>query len=289
MTAAVSCVGFAGSPFRRLPSEVLHAVCGFLVGRDALTAEEEDADWVCKSFHGAMTLQRWSQRPASVKVAALSNKVQLLAKWMGRRITELVVTAENGSISTDMQQFLRNLLDGRDLRDVLPRLARLHLRTETGDGRDGSGEGASEEEDESQEEGVGQQVQAQAQAPVRYEPYSLEGLGAVPADLKLVLEQFPVPDALPEGIRAIEMQQRGDPVESLHFARLKHLPSIEFLLMRGLEVKSGGKIKSFPSGLRAEHLQHLPPSLVRLELGRHFSDFVASESTLAGLPQRAQA
>ena len=74
-----------------------------------------------------MTPQRWSQRPASIKVAALSNKVQLLAKWMGRRVTEVVVTVDSGSILTDMQQFLRNLFDGRGLR-VLPRAPRaFHL------------------------------------------------------------------------------------------------------------------------------------------------------------------
>ena len=212
MVSAVVCKGFEGSPFRRLPSELLGAVCSFLVSSDAPAAEDNDADWACKSFREAMALERWSLHPAVVKVAALSNKVRLLGQWMGRRVTELVVTVDGGSIPADVQQFMNNLLEGRDLRDVLPRLACLHLRTDGLEEEDGQPAQEVKQEDE---DGEGED------APMSC---SLGGLGLVPADLKLLLENFPVPDVLPEGIRAIEMQQLGDLVEKFNFAHLEQLP-----------------------------------------------------------------
>jgi hypothetical protein len=154
MVSAVVCKGFEGSPFRRLPSELLGVVCSFLVSRDAPAAEDNDADWACKSFREAMALERWSLHPAVVKVTALSNKVRLLGQWMGRRVTELVVTVDGGSIPADVQQFMNNLLEGRDLRDVLPRLARLHLRTDGLEEEEGQpAQDVEQEDEEGPEEG----------------------------------------------------------------------------------------------------------------------------------------
>ena len=48
MVSAVVCKGFEGSPFRRLPSELLGAVCSFLVSRDVPAAEDNDADWALR-------------------------------------------------------------------------------------------------------------------------------------------------------------------------------------------------------------------------------------------------
>ena len=284
---ALSAVGVPECSLLRLPQDLLRTVFSFLV--DSLAAKTEDdlppPDYVCKTFQLIFSDLRWSKFghvKGLVKVAALSPKVLLLAPRLGQQVLELVVTLKCATAPSDWQSFQRNLLSGGDLQTALPRLARLHLRSDYGDlqvaviGDKGSDDDDDDEEEVKEEE----KEEAVLKRLLQQQPILLDQLGATPPGLTLVLEQLCVPEALPPQIVALELRQTGDPL-LLNFSRLQS-SSIQSLRLASVEVtellfkRSHRTWKS--CGLRAEHLGLLPPSLHKLELER-CSDFVVDAKT----------
>ena len=287
---ALSAGGVPGCSLLRLPQDLLRTVFSFLV--DSLVAKTEEEvpppDYVCKTFQLIFSDLRWSNFghvKGTVKVAALSPKVLLLAPRLGHQVRELIVTFKCETAPSDWQSFQRNLLSGGDLQTALPRLARLHLRSDYGDLKVTAvigDKGSDDDDDDDDEEEVKDEEKEEAvlKRMLQQQPILLDQLGATPPGLILVLEQLCVPEALPPQLAALELRQTGDPL-LLNFSRLQS-SSIQSLRMAGVEVtellfkRSHRAWKS--CGLRAEHLGLLPPSLHKLEL-ESCSDFVVDAKT----------